>query len=170
MASIEYDALPSDLVDRVKRQCLDLVGVALAGSQEDAALAVRRLVHPSTASGASTRWGTPAKATESDAALANATAAHALDFDDMWLPGTHPTAPIFSAAFSVAEARRVSGRDLIAAQVAGYEVMGRLHSAVSGRFGWHPTGVIGTVGAAESFDNLADMADMNGVAALLSTV
>ncbi|HEY7173856.1 MAG TPA: MmgE/PrpD family protein, partial [Micromonosporaceae bacterium] len=92
--------------------------------------------------------------TESDAALANATAGHALDFDDMWLPGAHPTAPIFSAAFAIAESRGVSGPELIAAQVAGYEVMGRLHSAVSGRFGWHPTGVFGTFGATAACSRL----------------
>ena len=151
VAGIEYASLPDELVRRVARQCLDLVGVALAGAGEPAALAVRRL---GTSVGLATVWGTAAQAGEADAALANATAGHALDFDDMWLPGAHPTAPIFPAAFAIAEANGSSGRDLIAAQVAGYEVMGRLHSAVSGRFGWHPTGVFGTLGAAAAASRL----------------
>lgn len=151
VASIDYADLPAALVRRVTRQCLDLVGVALAGSDEPAVRAVRRLAD---APGAASVWGTPGAARAADAAFANATAGHALDFDDMWLPGAHPTAPIFPAAFAVAEVAGRTGQDLIAAQAAGYEVMGRLHSAVSGRFGWHPTGVFGTLGAAAAASRL----------------
>jgi 2-methylcitrate dehydratase PrpD len=151
VASLDYADLPEALVRRVARQCLDLVGVALAGAGEPAARAVRRLAD---APGGASVWGTPGTAREADAAFANATAGHALDFDDMWLPGAHPSAPIFPAAFAVAEVNGSTGRDLIAAQAAGYEVMGRLHSAVSGRFGWHPTGVFGPLGAAAAASRL----------------
>jgi 2-methylcitrate dehydratase PrpD len=151
VASVEYASLPTELVRRVARQCLDLVGVALAGSDEAPVRAVRELTR---CPGPATVWGTGATAGEADAAFVNATAGHAMDFDDMWLPGAHPSAPIFPAAFAAAEARGSSGRDLIAALVAGYEVMGRLHSAVSGRFGWHPTGVFGTFGAAAAVSRL----------------
>jgi 2-methylcitrate dehydratase PrpD len=151
VASLDYADLPAELVRKVTRQCLDLVGVALAGSGESAAQAVRRLAD---SPGPASVWGTALTVREADAAFANATAGHALDFDDMWLPGSHPTAPIFPAAFAVAESGNQSGRDVITAQVAGYEVMGRLHSAVSGRFGWHPTGVFGTFGAAAAASRL----------------
>ena len=151
VASIEYPSLPEELARRVTRQCLDLTGVALAGAAEPAVRAVRALAGPS---GPASIWGTAATAGVADAAFANATAGHALDFDDMWLPGAHPSAPIFPAAFAVAEITESSGQDLIAALAAGYEVMGRLHSAVSGRFGWHPTGVFGTFGAAAAASRL----------------
>jgi 2-methylcitrate dehydratase PrpD len=151
VASVDFTDLPQELVRRVKRQCLDLVGVALAGSGEPAVRAVRRLAD---APGTASVWGTPVTVREADAAFANATAGHALDFDDMWLPGAHPSAPIFPAAFAVAEVSGSSRRDVIAAQVAGYEIMGRLHSAVSGRFGWHPTGVFGTLGATAAASRL----------------
>jgi 2-methylcitrate dehydratase PrpD len=162
VASIDYERLPAELTRRVTRQCLDLVGVALAGSGEPAAQAVRRLAG---APGPVSVWGTPAMVRPADAAFANATAGHALDFDDMWLPGAHPSAPIFPAAFAVAEAGGSSGRDLIAAQAAGYEVMGRLHSAVSGRFGWHPTGVFGTFGAAAAASRLLGLSGERTAAA-----
>jgi 2-methylcitrate dehydratase PrpD len=151
VASIEYAALPQELVRRVSRQCLDLAGVALAGAGEPAARAVRALAD---SHGPATIWGTGATSSAADAAFANATAGHALDFDDMWLPGAHPSAPVFPAGFAVAEISKVSGQDLIAALAAGYEVMGRMHSAVSGRFGWHPTGVFGTFGAAAAASRL----------------
>ncbi len=151
VASIEYGTLPGELILRVIRQCTDLVGVALAGTGEPAVQAVRALA---SAPGPATVWGTATTAAAADAAFANATAGHALDYDDMWLPGAHPSAPVVPAAFAIAEARQSSGRDLVAALVAGYEVMGRLHSAVSGRFGWHPTGVFGTFGAAAAASRL----------------
>jgi 2-methylcitrate dehydratase PrpD len=144
VAGLTLDALPHELVRKIGRQCLDVVGVAVAGVAEPAAAAVRGLAGPGAEA---TVWCAGTTATRADAAFANATAAHALDYDDMWLPGAHPSAPIFPAALAVAEHLGASGAELVAAQAAGYEVMGRLHSAVSGRFGWHPTGVFGTFGA-----------------------
>ena len=151
VASLAFADLPPELVRRVTRQCLDLTGVALAGSGEPAVQAIR---HLADAPGTVTIWGTAGTARPVDAAFVNAAAGHALDYDDMWLPGAHPSAPIFPAAFALAEAGHRSGRDLITAQAAGYEVMGRLHSAVSGRFGWHPTAVFGTFGAAAAASRL----------------
>jgi 2-methylcitrate dehydratase PrpD len=151
VASLDFADLPPELVRRVTRQCLDLTGVALAGSGEPAVQAIR---HLADAPGSATVWGTDGTARPADAAFVNAAAGHALDYDDMWLPGAHPSAPIFPAAFALAETGHCSGRDLITAQAAGYEVMGRLHSAVSGRFGWHPTAVFGTFGAAAAASRL----------------
>jgi 2-methylcitrate dehydratase PrpD len=162
VASIDYADLPAELVRRVTRQCLDLTGVALAGSGEPAVQAIR---HLADAPGAASVWGTTSTARVSDAAFVNAAAGHALDYDDMWLPGAHPSAPIFPAAFAVAEVNRCPGRDLIAAQAAGYEVMGRLHSAVSGRYGWHPTAVFGTFGAAAAASRLLGLSATQTVAA-----
>ena len=162
VASLDFAGLPPELVRRVTRQCLDLTGVALAGSGEPAVQAIRRLAD---APGPASVWGTAATARTADAAFANAAAGHALDYDDMWLPGAHPSAPIFPAAFALAEAGHRSGRDLIAAQAAGYEVMGRLHSAVSGRFGWHPTAVFGTFGAAAAASRLLGLSGIQTVAA-----
>lgn len=154
VASLTFASLPVELIQRIKRQGIDTVGVALAGVSEDAARLVRQIVATVSGQGASSVWGTDWCATAADAALANATAAHALDFDDMWLPGSHPSSPTFPAAIALAEARHCSGAELIAAQAAGYEVMGRVHSAVTGRAGWHPTGVFGTFGAVAAASRL----------------
>jgi 2-methylcitrate dehydratase PrpD len=162
VASLDYGDLPGKLVRRVTRQGLDLTGVALAGSGEPAVQAIR---HLADAPGAASVWGTNGTARPADAAFVNAAAGHALDYDDMWLPGAHPSAPVFPAAFAVAEVNRRSGRDLITAQAAGYEVMGRLHSAVSGRFGWHPTAVFGTFGAVAAASRLLGLSGTRVAAA-----
>jgi 2-methylcitrate dehydratase PrpD len=72
----------------------------------------------------------------------------------MWLPSAHPTGVIFPAALTTAEARRASGRQLLTAQVAGYEIMGKMHSCADERGGWHPTPVFGTFGAATAVAKL----------------
>jgi 2-methylcitrate dehydratase PrpD len=146
VAGIDYKDAPASAVQRVKRQCIDLVGVALAGSAEQAGQIAARQASRFGGEATSTIWGGRA-ATAPNAAFANGVAAHALDYDDFWLPGAHPSAPIVPAAFALAELLGSGGAELIAALLAGYELMGRLHSVAPQRNGWHPTGVYGTFGA-----------------------
>ena len=54
-------------------------------------------------------FGTPVRASMSGAALANGTAAHALDYDDMcFVSLAHPSAPLVPAVLAAAEAERLS--------------------------------------------------------------
>ena len=84
--------------------------------------------------------------------LINGTAAHALDFDDVLTSMTaHPSAPVVPAVLGLAEERHASGRSLIEAFVSGFEVEGRIGTAVAPshyRRGFHATGTVGTFGAA----------------------
>src|SRR5262245_52932239 len=92
------------------RAVLDTIGVALAGAGEPAARIARRVVTPD-ASGPCAVLGTHARASAEAAALANGTAAHALDFDDMcFVSLAHPSAPLVAAALAVAELVDAPGR------------------------------------------------------------
>jgi 2-methylcitrate dehydratase PrpD len=85
------------------------------------------------------------------AALINAGASHALEFDDSYRAGLyHPGAPILSAAFSGACRAEAPGTELLTALVAGYEISLRLASAVNPAHYklWHTTGTVGSFGAA----------------------
>jgi 2-methylcitrate dehydratase PrpD len=63
----------------------------------------------------------------SDAAFANGTAAHALDYDDMcFVSLAHPSAPLVPAAIATAEFSGASGLDALDAYVVGFEVEARL--------------------------------------------
>ena len=58
---------------------------------------------------------------------------------------------------AIAEAHRLSGRKLLVAQTAGYEIMGKLHlfaASTLPRKGWHPTSVFGAFGATASAGKL----------------
>jgi 2-methylcitrate dehydratase PrpD len=92
-----------------------------------------------------------------DAALANGTAGHALDYDDVALEG-HPSVVLVPAVLAEGERLGASGRDLITAYVAGYETWGELLDRDEDQHhgkGWHPTAVFGTVGAAAAAARLA---------------
>jgi 2-methylcitrate dehydratase PrpD len=160
VAKLDYDSIPKEVVDRAKRQILDIIGVALAGSQQKAGLLAARFVQKTGGTSDCIVWGTPLRSSAPQAAFANGVSSHALDYDDRWLPPAHPTCVTLPATMAVAEANRVSGRKLLVAQTAGYEIMGKLHlfaASTLPRKSWHPTSVFGAFGAAASAGKLLDL-------------
>jgi 2-methylcitrate dehydratase PrpD len=154
-AGISYDALPSEVRDRVKAFTLDLVGIALRARNdaESTPAMVSAVGHLGMAGGACTVIGDAKGYTPPGAAMLNGTLAHSLDFDDTHASASlHPSAPIVPAAFAAAEMAGANGRDLIAAIVAGYETQIRLclglDPAAHYDQGFHPTATCGAFGAA----------------------
>ncbi len=91
-----------------------------------------------------------------DAALINATAGHALDFDDVALGG-HPSVVLVPAVLAEGEHLNASGADVLRAYLVGYEVWAELFAREPDALhikGWHPTGVLGMVGAAAAVAHL----------------
>jgi 2-methylcitrate dehydratase PrpD len=131
---------------------LDTVGVTLAGTVEPAARMVREVA---LAEGGAPRCGILGVATRTGAgwaALANGTAAHALDFDDMcFVSMAHPSAPLVAAGLAAADLADASGAALLDAYCLGFEieaVLGRAMNPTHYEQGWHATATIGTIGAA----------------------
>jgi 2-methylcitrate dehydratase PrpD len=149
IAAISFDGLPPEAVRWAKTAILDTVGVTLAGAREPCARIVGRVAVG--AAGDCLIFGTGRRAGPLDAALVNGTAAHALDFDDVsYSLGGHPSAPILPALFALGEMRECTGRDFIAAYVAGFETETRLGRGVHFHHyekGWHPTATLGVFGA-----------------------
>ena len=136
---------------------LDTVGVMIAGAAEPAARAVQDLAR-ADGGAAATVIGTADRASAGNAALANGTAAHALDFDDMcFVSLAHPSAPLVAAALAAAELSPASGAALLDAYVVGFEIEARLGRAMNPRHyqrGWHCTATLGAVGAAAAASRL----------------
>ncbi|RMF03558.1 MAG: MmgE/PrpD family protein, partial [Alphaproteobacteria bacterium] len=89
----------------------------------------------------------------------NGTLAHSLDFDDTHAEGSlHSSAPIVPAALAAAQMAGASGKEFIAAVVAGYEVQIRLSLALDPTAhynrGFHPTATCGVFGAAAAAGKL----------------
>jgi len=138
------------------RAFLDTIGVTLAGSGEPAARIVQHVVTGGDSGCAI--LGTNLRADPGNAALANGTAAHALDYDDMcFVSLAHPSAPLVAAALAIGEATAAPGESLLDAYVAGFEIEGRLGRAMNPSHyerGWHCTSTLGTVGAAAAASRL----------------
>ena len=93
------------------------------------------------------------------AALANGALAHAFELDGATRPsaGAHPGATIFTAALALAQERGLSGRQLVAAFVAGAEVMIRIGRATkhsNETRGFHAPGTTGPFGASVACGHL----------------
>ena len=156
ITALNYDNLPPAAIHWAKVGILDTVGVTLAGSREDTArLAAQAL---GSSPGPSRVFGTERSVNPLDAALINGAASHALDFDDCNNTfGGHPSAPILPALFALADESGASGRDLIAAYVAGFETETKIALGVHFYHytkGWHPTATLGVFGSAAACAHL----------------
>ena len=111
VATESFEKLPEAAVRAARRAILDTLGVTLAGSVEPTAERVRALIAHRRATDEATIIGTPLTASVEDAALANGTASHALDYDDLnqSLSG-HPSVPIPNVMVTPEPALTVGGR------------------------------------------------------------
>jgi 2-methylcitrate dehydratase PrpD len=150
-------AMPSSARRVAASAVLDTVGVMLAGASEPAARIVQSMA-ADEGGGACRVLGTALRASASNAALANGTAAHALDYDDMcFVSLAHPSAPLVAAALAAAELADASGAALLDGYIVGFEIEGRLGRAMNPRHyerGWHCTATIGTIGAAAAVSRI----------------
>jgi 2-methylcitrate dehydratase PrpD len=152
--SLSYKTLPEAVVDRVQYLLLDYIGVAARGSLSDSSQLVQRLISSleNTQDGAVV-IGTNIKAPPPYAALANGIASHSLELDDVVNQASlHPAVAIMTTALAAAHIAGCTGKEFIAAVVAGYEVTIKLGIALDPAAhyarGFHPTGTCGTMGAA----------------------
>lgn len=156
VSGLAFEKLPQTAVETAKRGAIDTVGVMFAGRDEPVAKFATELA-AAAAGGEARLLFDRGFAHSQDAALANGTAAHALDYDDVALEG-HPSVVLVPAILAEGERLGASGRDLITAYVAGYETWGELLDRDEDQHhgkGWHPTAVFGTVAAAAAAARLA---------------
>lgn len=151
-SSLTVTDIPAAVLDRCEDLFLDWFGSALAGKGARAVETIAeyaRLMGPETGSAEvliSRRMTSP-----QFAAMVNAAASHFAEQDDVHNGSVfHPGAVVFPAVLACAQAQGSSGKDLLCAAVAGYEVgirvgefLGRSHYRV-----FHTTGTAGTVAAA----------------------
>jgi 2-methylcitrate dehydratase PrpD len=169
-AGLRYEDIPSDVVELVRQCVLDWFAVTVAGSREPAAeIVLAELAQECGGGHGATVVARSERLPASMAALANGTASHALDYDDVnTAMSGHPSVAILSALLALGELRQGRGRDIVCAFVAGYEAQCRIAQAVGPapyQRGFHATGTIGTFGAAAACARLLALdADQTAVA------
>ena len=166
-----YEDCPPAAVDAARRAILDCLGVMLAGSIEPAARIVPEVARAEGGAPLGHRGGHGRRTGAVWAALANGTAAHALDFDDTnFAMMGHPSAPVLAAALAAGELALADGRAvLVHAFLLGFEVETTLAEVINPahyEHGWHATCTLGTLGAAAAAARLLGLDVTRRVTAL----
>jgi 2-methylcitrate dehydratase PrpD len=153
-AGLRYEDLPPAVIQRAKDCITDTVAVIVLGDAMPWSQIVVRYAQRVGAGGRSRVLGADGPTLQAPAAaLANGALAHAFESDNLTKPGAgvHPGATLLPPAMAIAQERGNSGRELITAVVAGFEVMYRIGYATkhsNERRGFHAPGTTGPFGAA----------------------
>ena len=155
VAALRYEAIPGEVVGRLKLLILDALGCAVYAAQLPwSRILLDTLEAVDTSRGASV-WGTASRLSAPHAALVNGTLVQGFELDDVHRIGVlHVGAVTLPPLVAVAEMRPgMSGRDFLRAALAGYEVgprvgicMGPGHIAQ----GWHSGATVGVFAAASA--------------------
>ncbi|WP_198084599.1 MmgE/PrpD family protein [Variovorax sp. E3] len=149
LADVRYEQLPVEVLPAVRDAFTDTIGVIMAGIDQPISGILRKtIVEPAGRQESRACLSTHLVAGP-DAALLGGAVAHCLDYGVQTMSG-HPAGVLVPAILAEAEVLGASGKDMVTAFVAGYEVWCELwrrnqnyHSA-----GWHPTAVLGPLASA----------------------
>jgi 2-methylcitrate dehydratase PrpD len=176
---LKYEQIPPEVIERTKDCLIDTVAACVLGAQMPWTQTVIEYARRNSAPGESNVLGTPIKVRAPFACLCNGAAAHAFELDALCEPsvGMHPSAALGVPGLAVAQGRKKSGRDLIEAFVAGFEVLYRIGQATHHspeKLGFHAPGVMGVYGVscvvAKLFNESAEqMANAFGIAGSMSS-
>lgn len=158
-AELKYIDIPETVIQKTEDLWVDWFGSAVAGHNARPVASVTRFALAMGPQQGPSEVIGPQGATSSPylAAMANAAASHVAEQDDVHNGSVfHPAAVVFPPAVAVAQALGKSGKDLLTACVAGYEVgirvgefLGRSHYKI-----FHTTGTAGTLAAAAAVGHL----------------
>ncbi|TWO73359.1 MmgE/PrpD family protein [Caenimonas sedimenti] len=157
-AGLRFEHIPGEVVRKTEDLLVDWFASAVAGHGSRPVTAISSFAQAmGPQQGAAEVITTRRRSSPYFAAMANAAASHVAEQDDVHNGSVfHPATVVFSPALAVAQALGASGRQLLAACVAGYETgirvgefLGRSHYKV-----FHTTGTAGTLAAAAAVGNL----------------
>jgi 2-methylcitrate dehydratase PrpD len=175
VTGLGFDDLPADVVHRMKRSLLDMIGVCLTGSQDLSSQVLVSYLRDQGGAAEATVFPAGLRLPAASAALANATQVHATELAESFTRATmHVGNAVPPAALAVAEKTGASGKDLIVAMAAGYEIAIRSGLAIrvdpaSATFAAkpetrteymvfsHPVATFGVYGAAAAAAKLLDL-------------
>jgi len=152
VSGLQYEAIPAEVRQRIRLLILDSLGCALYGANLPWSRILQDTLSKVDESKGAAIWGTKLRLSSPHAALINGTQVQGFELDDVHRQGVlHVGAVVLPALLSIAESRRkLSGREFLAAAVAGYEVgprvgvcMGPEHIAQ----GWHSGATLGVFSA-----------------------
>lgn len=159
VTKLRFRDLPTDVVRHTRLVLMDSAGCAVGGAKLgkgwcEAALSVARAQGGARQS---TVWHFGDRVPSLNAAFANGVFAHSMDFSDD-LAGIQIGGIVPTVAFAIGEAVGASGKDVIVATVAGYDLAGRLAEGMDSQGlyirGLQPTAMAGGFAAAATAGKL----------------
>jgi 2-methylcitrate dehydratase PrpD len=153
-AGLRYDDIPAAIRERARQCLVDAVACAMFGMTLPwSKILLAQQTGLDAKAGFLPLGSSQSLSAVREAALAWGAQAHAFELDSLVQPsvGVHPGATVALPALAVAQSRRASGRELLTAIVAGFEVLHRIGSATlhtPEKRGFHAPGVVGPFGAA----------------------
>lgn len=150
-AELQFEQLPPAAVTVAKQCLLDWIGVALAARDDPLVRILLEERLEAGLQGSAILAGRAERMALPAAVLINGAMSHALDYDDVHeAMNGHPSVPLVPVVLGLGGALGCSGREALAAFVAGFETECRI-GALCGRShyarGFHPTATLGTFGA-----------------------
>ncbi len=178
-AGLRYEDLPTEVIAAAKDAIIDTIAACICGSALPWSRIIIDYAERTGPGGASRILGRGTAVQAPAAALANGALAHAFELDSLTRPGAgaHPGATVLPPALAIAQQQGgISGRSLIAAFVAGNEIMiriGRATGHTNEARGFHAPGTTGPFGAAVACAHLlgldaAKMTNAIGIAGSLA--
>ncbi len=170
IASGRRQALPADVVARMKLLVLDTIGCGLLGSGMPWTQRLIDTLDATEQPGPSLLWGSDRRFAAKSAALVNGSAVHGFELDDVGAAGHHGSVTLTSALALAEAGHPISGRQLIASMVTGIEIHARIAECV-GRVphvvcGFHGPGLFGTFAAMATSCCVLDLSADQAVHAL----
>src|SRR6266850_1854726 len=158
-AGLRYEDLPAEVVACARNAIIDTIAACICGADLPWSRIVIDYAERTGPGGASRILGRGSAVQAPAAALANGALAHAFELDSLTRPGAgaHPGATVLPPALAIAQERGADGRALIAAFVAGNEVMiriGRATGHTNEARGFHAPGTTGPFGGAVAAGHL----------------
>src|SRR5947208_5955129 len=158
-AGLRYEDLPTEVIAAAKDAIIDTIAACICGSALPWSRIIIDYAERTGPGGASRILGRGTAVQAPAAALANGALAHAFELDSLTRPGAgaHPGATVLPPALAIAQERGARGRELIAAFVAGNEVMiriGRATGHTNEARGFHAPGTTGPFGGAVACGHL----------------
>ncbi len=152
-ASLRFEDIPREAVERIKLSVLDSIGCCLFGATLPWTRHVQAMVEAEGAQPAASIFGSGRRTSIANAVLVNSTAGHAFELDDIHKESiVHPGSLATPVALAFAEAAGgAPGHDVITGMIAGYEVGTRVGNAATMSLflrGFHPQGTSGAFVAA----------------------
>jgi 2-methylcitrate dehydratase PrpD len=153
VAGLNFSAVPGEVRHRIKLLMLDSLGCAIYACKLPWSQILQTKLNRLDATRSCTVWGTSQRLSAPHAALVNGTQVQGFELDDVHRQAVlHVGAVVLPALFAVAETRQdMSGKELITAAVAGYEIGPRVGLCMGPEHisqGWHSGATLGVFSAA----------------------